>query len=137
MDLLTLPLAFGPSELGDTIPTESLTFQANCSVDEANSMSTERRRSTRLPLSVSVEFRVNGEGRPAVVRDISKYGCSLELADSPAAPGEKVLLKLNEVLVLPATITWADKTRTGLTFKSPLFGSMLKQFAIRERRQRL
>jgi hypothetical protein len=137
MDALMLSLEFGPSDLGEASQTDCLPVQANCSVDEANSMSTERRRSTRRTLSVSVECRVNGEGRPAVVRNISKYGCSLELADLPAVPGEKVLLKLSEVLVLPATVTWTDKTRAGLTFRSPMFGSMLQQFALRERGQRL
>jgi hypothetical protein len=47
------------------------------------------------------------------------------------APGDRVLLKLTELLVLPATVIWADRWQSGLRFGNPMLGAMLGEFALR------
>jgi hypothetical protein len=67
-----------------------------------------------------------------VLWDISKDGCRAEMVAAGAAPGDRVLLQVTELLVLPATVGWVQDGQVGLRFASPMAGAMLGEFARRQ-----
>lgn len=74
----------------------------------------------------------HGGAHRAVLWDISKGGCRAGMVATGVAPGDRVLLQVTELLVLPATIDWVRDGQVGLRFASPMAGAMLGEFARRQ-----
>ena len=98
-------------------------------------MQLERRQSLRDRTAVAAACRVRGIAYRARISEVSSVGCCAEMAPDVAHPGERVLLQLGRLLVLPAVVRWVAGDRTGLEFANPLHGAMLEQFARRKHRE--
>jgi hypothetical protein len=94
-------------------------------------MAPDRRKVARTNTWVEAACHIGGVVRPARLTDVSHEGCCAEMAVRIAAPGDRVVLTLTELLVLPATVVWVRGGRTGLEFANPMLGAMLSQFVIR------
>jgi hypothetical protein len=93
----------------------------------------ERRKSGRETAGVSAACRVRGIAYRARLSDVSHFGCCAEMTGAVAQPGDRVVLQLGRLLVLPALIRWVAEDRAGLEFANPLHGAMLSQFVSRQR----
>jgi len=93
----------------------------------------ERRRVVRAKWVVEASCRVDGVGHPVRLLNMSKAGCCAEASLPGAVPGDRVLLQLTDLVVLPATIRWVRGWRTGLAFTNPLHGALLCEFAKRQK----
>ncbi|MEJ5976845.1 PilZ domain-containing protein [Novosphingobium sp. PS1R-30] len=92
----------------------------------------ERRQFDRETATIAAACRVRGIAYRARLSEVSQQGCCAEMARDVAAPGERVLLQLGSLLVLPAVVRWVTGERTGLEFAHPLHGAMLTQYALRQ-----
>lgn len=99
-------------------------------------MEPERRTSSRDGAVIAAACRVRGIAYRARLSEVSQRGCCADMACELAAPGERVLLQLGRVLVLPAVVRWVADGRAGLEFANPLHGAMLSQLASRRARRR-
>jgi len=70
------------------------------------------------------------------VTDISHDGCRAEVKVAGMAPGDRVMLTLSKLLVLPATVVWVNGAEIGCAFANPMLGAMLSEFALRDSRNR-
>jgi hypothetical protein len=95
----------------------------------------DRRRDIRNEAAVLAACRIRGVAHRARLTNVSRYGCCAELQRNPAVPGERVLLRLSELLVLPATVRWVDERLAGLEFVNPMHGALLGRFATHRRRR--
>lgn len=95
-------------------------------------MLTENRGAGHLSLAVDATCRLRGVSHVVRLYNMSKAGCCTEANLPGAAAGDRVILQLTELLVLPATILWVSDGRAGLLFTSPLHGAMLCEFAKRK-----
>jgi hypothetical protein len=94
----------------------------------------ERRQSDRESAAIAAACRVRGIAYRAELSEVSCVGCCAEMARDVALPGERVLLQLGRMLVLPAVVRWVSDGKTGLEFANPLHGAMLNQYALRQAR---
>ncbi|MBW8755403.1 MAG: PilZ domain-containing protein [Sphingomonadales bacterium] len=97
-------------------------------------MEQERRKSDRANAAITAACRVRGIAYRARLSEVSHLGCCAEMARDVALPGERVLLQLGRLLVLPATVRWVVEGKAGLEFANPLHGTMLDQYARRQGR---
>jgi len=89
----------------------------------------ERRQFDREIATIAAACRVRGIAYRARLSEVSHQGCCAELARDVAVPGERVMLQLGRLLVLPAIVRWAEGDRAGLEFAHPMHGAMLRQYA--------
>jgi hypothetical protein len=94
----------------------------------------ERRQSDRENAAIAAACRVRGIAYRAELSEVSRVGCCAEMAGDVALPGERVLLQLGQMLVLPAVVRWVSGCKAGLEFANPLHGAMLNQYARRHAR---
>jgi hypothetical protein len=94
-------------------------------------MDPERRKTERESAAIAADCRLRGVVYRARLSEVSHFGCCAEMDSASAAPGERVMLQLGRLLVLPAVIRWVSGERAGLEFFNPLHGAMLSQFASR------
>lgn len=92
-------------------------------------MKPERRKTDHEPADIAAACRVRGIAYRTRLTEVTERGCCAEMPGGVAQPGERVLLQLGKVLVLPAVVLWVDKDRAGLELANPLHGAMLSQFA--------
>ena len=96
-------------------------------------MQLERRKFDRNDAAIAAACRVRGIAYRARLSDVSSLGCCAEMAPEVALPGERVLLQLGRLLVLPAVVRWVGEDgKAGLEFANPLHGAMLRQFVRRQ-----
>lgn len=95
-------------------------------------MKPERRQSDRESAAIAAACRVRGIAYRAELSEVSRVGCCAEMARDVALPGERVLLQLGQMLVLPAVVRWVSGGKAGLEFANPLHGAMLNQYARRQ-----
>jgi hypothetical protein len=86
-------------------------------------------------VELAAACRVRGIAYRAQLSEVSNRGCCAEMAPDVALPGERVLLQLGRLLVLPAVVRWVAGSKAGLEFANPLHGAMLTQFARRQARR--
>jgi len=91
----------------------------------------ERRQSDRDKAAIAAACRVRGIAYRAELSEVSRVGCCADMAPDVALPGERVLVQLGRMLVLPAVVRWVSGGKTGLEFANPLHGAMLNQYARR------
>lgn len=96
----------------------------------------ERRQFDRETATIAAACRVRGIAYRARLSAVSQQGCCAEMAREVAAPGERVLLQLGALLVLPAVVRWVEGDQAGLEFAHPLHGAMLSQYALRQAEER-
>jgi hypothetical protein len=94
----------------------------------------ERRQSDRENAAIAAACRVRGIAYRAELSEVSRVGCCADMVRDVARPGERVLLQLGQMLVLPAVVRWASGGKAGLEFANPLHGAMLNQYARRQAR---
>lgn len=99
-------------------------------------MEQQRRKSDRKNAAIAAACRVRGIAYRARLSEVSRLGCCAEMARDVVLPGERVLLQLGRLLVLPATVRWVADGKTGLEFANPLHGTMLDKYARRQGRAR-
>lgn len=95
-------------------------------------MEPERRITSRRTAAVAAACRVRGIAYRAELSEVSPVGCCAEMARDIALPGERVLLQLGRLLVLPAVVRCVTDGKAGLEFANPLHGAMLDQYARRQ-----
>ena len=93
-------------------------------------MAPERRRGARDNTWIDAECRIDGIAHRATLTNVSKYGCCAVMDGRVALPGERVMLRLTDLLVVPATVKWIHPGKVGLAFANPLLGGMLSKFAL-------
>jgi hypothetical protein len=89
----------------------------------------DRRNADREDVVVAAACRVRGIAYRTRLSAVSHYGCCAEMAPGTVAPGERVLVQLGRLLVLPAVVCWVEDGRSGLEFANPLHGAMLSWYA--------
>jgi hypothetical protein len=89
----------------------------------------DRRKLDREGMVVAAACRVRGIAYRARLSAVSRHGCCAEMAAGTVAPGERVLIQLGRLLVLPAVVCWVEDGRSGLEFANPLHGAMLSWYA--------
>jgi hypothetical protein len=94
-------------------------------------MVAERRREVRDDTWIDAECRIGGIAHRASLTNVTKYGCCAVLDGIVALPGDRVVVRLTDLLIVPATVKWVSGTQTGLVFANPLIGGMLSQFVVR------
>lgn len=99
-------------------------------------MQPERRKFDRENAAFPAACRVRGIAYRARLSDVSRLGCCAEMARDVALPGERVLLQIGRLLVLPAVVCWVAGGKAGLEFANPLHGAMLDQYARRQGKAR-
>lgn len=95
-------------------------------------MQPNRRKNDRERAAVAAACRVRGIAYRAMLSEVSQLGCCVEMATAVALPGERVVLQIGRLLVLPAVVRWVKDGKAGLEFANPLHGAMLRQFARHE-----
>ena len=102
-------------------------------------MQPNRRKADREKAGVTAACRVRGIAYRAMLSEVSQLGCCVEMAAEVTLPGERVVLQLGRLLVLPAIVRWVKDGKAGLEFANPLHGAMVRQFALHqdESRRRL
>ncbi|MCB2061655.1 MAG: PilZ domain-containing protein [Novosphingobium sp.] len=91
-------------------------------------MASERRKYPRSELAVEIDCRLRGVTHRGKLTNVSQEGCCIEVKGEAVLPGDRVVLAPSKLLVLPATVAWTDGVKMGLTFASPMIGTMLDQF---------
>jgi hypothetical protein len=81
--------------------------------------------------SIEAACHVRGVNRRAMLSDVSNYGCRATMVIKGTRPGDRILVQLGSLLVLPATVAWVHESQVGLEFASPMMGSMLNQYILR------
>jgi|GEM_PF-2920988 len=99
-------------------------------------MAPNRRKDPRKEAAIFAACRIRGIAHSARLTNVSMNGCCADIDHHSASPGERVLVRLNALLVLPATVKWVTGRQTGLEFANPFHGAMLGQFAARRSRER-
>lgn len=99
-------------------------------------MAPDRRRSDRTASWVDASCHLHGHVSAVRLTDVSHDGCRGEVAARSMVPGDRVMLELSELLVLPATVAWVNGDETGFQFANPMLGALLSQFAMRHGRGR-
>ena len=94
-------------------------------------MRKERRSSARSSTGLGAICRREGKQWPARLDNVSRQGCCVDLPRKVLARGDRMLLELNEQLVLPATVKWTRFRRAGVEFANPLHGAVLCEFVRR------
>lgn len=94
-------------------------------------MAPDRRRMDRTASWVEASCHVGGRSCRARISDVSPTGCRAVMGARNITPGDRVVLKLSDLMVLPATVIWYHEGQTGLEFASPILGAMLRQFVLR------
>lgn len=94
-------------------------------------MAPDRRRMDRSASWVEASCDIRGRACRARISDVSHDGCRAVMGSGTIAPGDRVVIKLTDLLVLPATVVWYREGQTGLQFASPMLGAMLSQFILR------
>jgi len=78
------------------------------------------RRELRWPCWLSVTVRTTDlTKRPAALVELSQRGCRLEMS-TPSRAGDTLLLLINGMQPLSATLVWNDGHYCGLSFQHPL-----------------
>lgn len=98
-------------------------------------MQLERRKSDRENAAIAAACRVRGIAYRTRLSEVSPLGCCAEMAPEVALPGERVLLQLGRLLVVPAVVRWVAGDTAGLEFANPLHGARLSQIARRHNRK--
>lgn len=94
-------------------------------------MEPERRKSNREGATIAAVCRVRGLAYRVRLSDLSHVGCRAEMARDVTRPGERVLVQIGRLLVMPAEVRWVSHGAAGLEFANPLHGAMLCQMAHR------
>ena len=102
-------------------------------------MMAERRAELRGDTCIDATCRIGGVAHRVTLNNVTKYGCCAVVAGSLAQVGDRVVVRLTSLLVVPATVKWVRAGQAGLKFVNPLIGGMLAQFVVRHgsRRGRL
>jgi hypothetical protein len=103
--------------------------------EETLAMAPDRRRFSRTNTWVEAACHVRGTVRRARLTDVSNDGCRAEMAGKDTLPGDRVVIRLTDLLVLPATVVWVHERHAGLEFANPMIGAMLNQFVLRHGRK--
>jgi hypothetical protein len=91
----------------------------------------DKRKYDRDDAQIPASCRVRGLAYRAWLSEVSQLGCCAETARDVAVPGERVLLQLGRLLVLPAVVRWVAGGRAGLEFANPMQGALLGRYAAR------
>lgn len=94
-------------------------------------MAPERRRMDRSASWVEASCDIRGRACRARISDVSHNGCRAVMWSRQITPGDRVVIRLSDLLVLPATVAWYREGQTGLEFASPMLGAMLSEFVQR------
>jgi hypothetical protein len=76
-------------------------------------------RAERVTLSISARLGVGRPPRPAIVRNISRFGMQLETS-SGFAPGHRLLIKVNHEAPIHGRVQWSKDGRIGLKSFEPI-----------------
>ena len=80
----------------------------------------ERRGTDRTPINVRLTCRMPASPRAAIVQDISREGCRLEVPGGPIERGATALLELPGALSVSGQIVWVDGRTAGIRFQRAL-----------------
>ena len=94
-------------------------------------MSIDRRLDDRIEVALDATCRREGESWRARISNVSRGGCGVELPWKVLERGDRLVLELDENLVLPATVAWAGTKRAGLAFANEMYGAMVIEYARR------
>lgn len=94
-------------------------------------MEPERRKFNRESATIAAACRVRGIAYRVRLSDLSHTGCRAEMARDVIRPGERVLVQIDRLLVVPAQVRWVAPGAAGLEFANPLQGAMLCQMVRR------
>jgi hypothetical protein len=91
----------------------------------------EQRREPRIRVAIR-RATVRGPGQvsePAVLHDVSGYGCRLS-TDIDLSTGERVWLRLDGSVAMPATVMWAMDAMIGCRFDTALDRHLLRSLTL-------
>lgn len=71
--------------------------------------------------------RSNGSTADIEVLDVSLAGCLIERRALPLAVDDRVLLRLGDLSLMPATVIWVEEQDAGLVFETELYEPVLDQ----------
>jgi hypothetical protein len=60
------------------------------------------------------------------VLDLSEVGCLIDKRMISMQQGDRVLIKLEGLAYLPATVLWIEEGEAGLSFEQPIYGPVLE-----------
>ena len=82
-----------------------------------------------MPPALDATCRREGESWPARISNVSPGGCGVELEWKVLVRGDRLVLEIDEDMVLPATVAWVGTKRAGLAFVGDSYGAMLLEYA--------
>jgi hypothetical protein len=92
-------------------------------------MSSDRRIAERINVALDAVCRREGESWQARISNVSLGGCGIELPWKVLERGDRLVLELDEDIVLPATVAWVGTKRAGLAFAGKSYGAMILEYA--------
>ena len=86
---------------------------------------TEPRNQERRPVALSGNLKTPRSRQDVAVSDLSVTGCKIEAIYLSLTAGEHVMLRLEGLQALPATVVWCSGPSAGLLFENPLHPAVL------------
>jgi len=83
----------------------------------------ERRSAERTSIDVSLTCRMPASPQRATVRDVSHYGCKIEVPGAPMELGGTALLEVPGVARVSGQIVWTHGKSAGVRFEQALSSS--------------
>ena len=83
----------------------------------------ERRSADRTVIEVSLTCRIPARPMRAVIRDVSRHGCRIEVPGAPIELGGTALLELPGAGKIAGSIVWTHGKVAGVRFDRALGGS--------------
>jgi len=83
----------------------------------------ERRTTERMPIDVTLTCRMPARPQRAVVRDVSRHGCKIEVPGAPMELGGTALLELPGMTNVAGQIVWTRGKTAGIRFERALGSS--------------
>lgn len=80
----------------------------------------ERRSRQRAPIDVNLTCRMPATPQPATIRDISHYGCRIEVPGAPIELGGTALIEVPGVGPVAGSVVWTRGRVAGVRFERSL-----------------
>lgn len=79
----------------------------------------EARRSPRVKVDCDAIMMIGSERHPIRFLDISTGGAGVQVS-KPVGTGERVVIIVDQSMVLPGSVVWSQEGRAGIVFETPL-----------------
>src|SRR5258706_6291122 len=85
------------------------------------------RRTERLPVTITAKCRsLTGMAGDVVLQDITPEGCRVLTRSAVLNVDQRIVIRLESMEGVPATVRWVTRHEAGLEFDWPLYGPVVE-----------